>query len=586
MMYLFAPIAVLLFARVHASCYDPSPAFPVPAWGEELVEALSSAFQGIDKQLDDLSKGGAYNTSSFSVEVTSNTKSLWSHFHTAREQNATRPGVKHVDGDSLYRIASISKVFTVLGILQQHEAGNLSLDDPISAYIPELASKDSGAIPWKDITIRILASQLSGIPRDFAQSDLLSDNLDAIGMGMPPVSPDEALIPNCGQYNHGKSCTRRDLLDSMMKKQPLFAPNSQSTYSNVAFELLGLAIENATGRDYSTYIREEIFEPLEMKLSSLEKPSDEHAVLPIVRDLNNYNGGNYWDAEEGVERPTGGIYSSSSDMSKFARYVLTHYNAIATGVNWLMPASWAVGMQSFYGMPWEIFRTNRILENNKRPVSFVTKSGGVPGYYSRLSIMPEYGLGLIVLVGGDSSLEDEIQEIVTTALIRAAESTIWVEMVKEYARTYIAIDSSLNSSLQLSASSTSGLVVTSFIANGTDWFGDIIPNLFQPQQPWRAQLVPTLLFKDEKRQKGEIWRMLLTPEREKGKEQEIWDEFCITNIDVLNYAGVPLNELVFWHDENLVELTAWRVNLTAKAAESNGSGLKGELKRAITWFGH
>lgn len=65
-----------------------------------------------------------------------------------------------MDGDSQYRIASITKTFTTLGVLYQHAAGNLSLDDSVDKYIPELAEEDGGEIPWKDITLRILASQL------------------------------------------------------------------------------------------------------------------------------------------------------------------------------------------------------------------------------------------------------------------------------------------------------------------------------------------------------------------------------------------------------------------------------------------
>ena len=72
------------------------------------------------------------------MAVTSETETLWDNFHTARKRNESRPGVKHVDGDSLYRIASITKTFTVLGILYQYQAGRLELDAPISKYIPEL----------------------------------------------------------------------------------------------------------------------------------------------------------------------------------------------------------------------------------------------------------------------------------------------------------------------------------------------------------------------------------------------------------------------------------------------------------------
>jgi CubicO group peptidase (beta-lactamase class C family) len=97
--------------------------------------------------------------------VTSGDETLWTNHHTAQQRNEQRPGVTHVDGDSQYRIASVTKAFTALGLLYQHAAGNLSLDDPVDKYIAELRD-DGGAIRWKDITIRSLASQLYVRKRD------------------------------------------------------------------------------------------------------------------------------------------------------------------------------------------------------------------------------------------------------------------------------------------------------------------------------------------------------------------------------------------------------------------------------------
>jgi CubicO group peptidase (beta-lactamase class C family) len=107
-----------------------------------------------------------FAATSFSAEITSSKKSLWSKHQTARDRNVSRPDVSEVNGNALYRIASITKTFTVLGILYQHKAGNLSLDDSVIQYIEELREEQEGSIPWKDITLRSLASQLSGIPRE------------------------------------------------------------------------------------------------------------------------------------------------------------------------------------------------------------------------------------------------------------------------------------------------------------------------------------------------------------------------------------------------------------------------------------
>ena len=165
-----------------------------------------------------------------------------------------------------------------------------------------------------------------------------------------------------------------------------------------------------------------------MTSTSLEKPDDSVAVLP--------KGDNYWDAEEGVQRPTGGIYSSSTDLSRYLRYILTHYNALTPVLNWLQPASYSTSMNSFFGMPWEIYQTAKILPDTDRPVTFVTKSGGVPGYFSIIMIVPDYDLGVTMLVGGNSRLLSKLRKLVTIPLIEAIERMAFDQMQKKYGGTY------------------------------------------------------------------------------------------------------------------------------------------------------
>ena len=515
-------VRALLLASItttRGALFDPSPAFPVPSWPNG-AEVLRNPFDDIEAKLKAIVSDEKWDAASFSVAVTSDTETLWDTFHTARKRNKTRPGVNHVDGDSLYRIASITKTFTVLGLLYQHQTGRLHIDDPIKKYIPEL----EGAIPWHEITLRSLASQLSGIPREFAQSDLVNALPEPWKYGLPPASTDG--LPMCDEYHHYEPpCTPKDLIDALKSCKPLFAPDQQSTYSNVNYELLGIALERATGTSFKDYMQDAIFDPLGMNLTSIDTPSDTHAVLPV--------GQYYWDVDEGVQNPTGGIYSSANDMSKFLRYVLTHYNAIALGVNWLMPASWSNGLENFYGMPWEIFRTDQILKDTRRPVTFATKGGGLPNYVSLITVMPEYGLGLTVLVGysTDGGLLSQIQETVTVNLIRAAEAQIWKDMAERYTGCYIATEPGLNSSLSLTASPAGGLTLTSFISNGTDIFQSLLPEYFvDTSRAWRIQLVPTMLFKNESEGEGEIWRAVAAYDRD--PDRAIWDNAGTTDIDI------------------------------------------------------
>lgn len=158
-------LAAALVAVASARCYEPTIAHPLPEYDADDA-LLKHVFAEINTAIVNAASAPEFSATSFSVEITSSKETLWSKHHTANERNASRPDIPEVNGDALYRIASITKTFTVLGILYQEKAGNLSLDDPVNKYIKELKQEQKGTLPWKDITLRSLASQLSGIPRD------------------------------------------------------------------------------------------------------------------------------------------------------------------------------------------------------------------------------------------------------------------------------------------------------------------------------------------------------------------------------------------------------------------------------------
>ncbi|KAH6642816.1 beta-lactamase/transpeptidase-like protein [Boeremia exigua] len=548
----------VLATAVNARCFEPTITHPLPEYDADDA-LLKHAFAEIDTAVTSVISASEFSATSFSIEVTSSKESLWSKHHTANERNASRPDIPEVNGDALYRIASITKTFTVLGILYQEKAGNLSLDDPISKYIKELDAPQHGTLPWKDITLRSLASQLSGIPREFAQGDFV--NFEKLGMpdpvtwGLPPVSRED--LVDCDEYSPGykKVCHTGDLLDAVKSQIPIFAPNQQSTYSNVAFELLGVVIERVTGQDYKSYIEEAIFKPLNMSKSTLSLPPDHAGVIP--------SGDHYWDVDEGIQNPTGGIYASSQDLSKYLRYILKKYNGLTHALNWFNPVSPARGANSFYGMPWEIFHTDRVLNDSRQLVRFVTKGGGLPGYSSIIISAPEYDLGFTILVAGDDTLLLKLKNIVTR-FVRTAERLAVRQLQDRYSGKYVSSDPSLNSSVTLVADHR-GLIVTEFISNSSDLLDYAYTKHWIPQHGV-PQLIPTLLYRNAQDQKGEEWRIQPVEDRNHG-ENEIWDDFCITDVEGPLYAAVPVNNLVFWNQgENQVfetlELSAFRVNLT------------------------
>lgn len=186
--------------------------------------------------------------------------------------------------------------------------------------------------------------------------------------------------------------------------------------------------------------------------------------------------------------------------------------------------------------------------------------------------LPEYDLGITILLAGGFKIFETLREIVTVEMVRAAEELAIKQLQQRYAGTYVSTDNGQNSSLTVIADHR-GLVVEEFIANGVDIFKSPLPMLggISGHYPWYSQLIPTLLFRNESRKEGEQWRMLLYEER--SDDQSVWGDFCITNIDLASYAGEPINEFVFWKGEgdvvSTVESPAFRLKLVRKVEDSS-----------------
>ncbi|EAW13497.1 serine hydrolase domain-containing protein [Aspergillus clavatus NRRL 1] len=534
-----------LIPCILAACNTQSPFYPPPGYNRQASEIWETLGK-VEAALSTLVRSSTdLNRSSYSIEVTSSNSTLWSTFHTAKEKNATRPGAETVDETSRYRIASITKVFTVLGILQQHAAENLSLTDTVDKYLPrDRRNEIAGSMQWDKITLQSLASQLSGVPRNW--------------------TPDA--LPKCDSHKDPHSCTE-ELLDILASRPALFAPNAKSTYSNIAFELLGLVLANVTGTTYEEYITTSILQPLGMSQSSFATPPDSVSVLPKGDSW-------YFDVDMGVENPSGGLYVPSKDMSTFLRYILANYRDIAdTKLNWLLPGSFMAGMGNFYGMPWEIFRTDKILLADGgqacggRPVTFFTKEGGHPGYRTLVLLVPEYDLGITIFTAGDRWFLDEVREMLTVPLIRAADELAARQVGETYVGSYKSASAEGGAKFTLTYTPTHGLEISEWVVNSTDVLDFVSERFLSPTSTaFHAQLIPSGLYRDEEKQVGEVWRIANVVDKEASTA--VWDDFYLTDVDRMTYAGRQFSDVVFWDkDEKTgmfgkVELTAFGVNVT------------------------
>jgi len=149
------------------------------------------------------------------------------------------------DFNTVFHIASVSKPFTAAAIAKLVQQEKLKLDDPIIDYIPEFEMKGEG---YNKITIRHILTHTSGIPRHISSDDWRS-----------PVFGPKALEDNL----------------SSVKDFPLdFEPGSQYSYSNAAFDILGIVVSRASGMPFSEYVSTQILRPAGMTNSTYIKPTD------------------------------------------------------------------------------------------------------------------------------------------------------------------------------------------------------------------------------------------------------------------------------------------------------------------------
>jgi hypothetical protein len=136
-------------------CPPTGPVLPLPVIPSTFT--MPDVVAEVNRLLNSSSPSWNASTTSFSVEITSADNTLLSLHRTAPIRNET--GTDEVTTDTVYRIASITKVFATLELLLYAER---YLDSPVTQFVPELQS----ALQYENITLRMLASHVAGVPRD------------------------------------------------------------------------------------------------------------------------------------------------------------------------------------------------------------------------------------------------------------------------------------------------------------------------------------------------------------------------------------------------------------------------------------
>lgn len=319
---------------------------------------------------------------------------------------------KAVDLDTRFRIASISKTFTAVAILQLRDAGLLGLDDPVSTHLDWFDRRYAGA---PEITLRNLLTHTSGLPRD----------------------------------SHNPMWTECDapewdvFVEELSKRPATRPPYDKFAYSNVGYSLLGGVIEQASGESWAEYVQRHIVDPLDMT-----------ATFPVPQSDDPLLATGYSQLDENYERrpmpfflmkgfeASANFASTINDLVKYAAFHLgskaspvlsAHSLQDMHRIHWLEP-SWNEG----YGLGSMMYKLG--------DWTICGHAGGYPGYLTGFTLCREHEVAVIALTNALGSAPPEYinqgYKLVLPEIIKATEAPrpeanpAWRKYLGEYSHDW------------------------------------------------------------------------------------------------------------------------------------------------------
>ena len=292
--------------------------------------------------------------------------------------------------DTMFQSGSVGKQFTAAGIMAAVEDGLLSLDDPLS----ELFGRGPGA--WQQITVRHLLTHSSGIP------DYTSDAFD-----------------------YRKDYSNDDLVRMATELELEFPAGTRWNYSNTGYVLLGVILQEVTGKPYFEYLRERIFDPAGMeRIRVISEPAVIRGrARGYVPDANSWTHA-AWVAPALNQTADGAMLMNVHDM--IAWHETVRSRGVLSEESWnqiLSPMTLNSGRTHPYGFAWFFDEING---------HSVQEHGGAwQGFTAQFTRFPEQDLGIIVLSNarsfGTQQIASALATLVDPELVRQAPPTTPIE---------------------------------------------------------------------------------------------------------------------------------------------------------------
>jgi CubicO group peptidase (beta-lactamase class C family) len=282
---------------------------------------------------------------------------------------------------SLMRIGSVSKSFTAFAVLQLVDEGKIQLDDPVVKHLPEVKLDDSR---WNQVTIRQLLSHTSGIP-----------------------SP--TIVASANNIKAG--------VDRLHDWKLQSNPGEKYAYSNPNYWILAFLVEQVSGIEFTDYLKQKVFSPLEMT-DSLTAVNSGDPVQGLPKGyVTAYGTAMPWTELEQMFMGAGGVVTTASDMGKWLS-MHTNEGKNESGEQLLskelLEESYSPQLgNEKYGLGWSLS------SSNVKPAR-ISHSGALTTYQTQQDIVPSSGYAVAVLLNSFTPTLEHAYEI-SSGIIQLTE---------------------------------------------------------------------------------------------------------------------------------------------------------------------
>ena len=294
------------------------------------------------------------------------------------------------DSATVYRVGSVTKVFTALMLMQLRDAGKLNLDDPIEKYLPEFKIK-SRFPDARPATFRQVAAHYSGLPRE------------------PPMAHEYQITQEFPSVE--------EQLKTLKDVEMIVPAMSQFAYSNLGYNIMGLALARIAKQPYTQYVDQRILKPLSMNQSGFALTESMRSRFAVGYRAARPDGTFEKSAYPEHGMASGMLYSSVDDMTGFMSLFFRDGPAGGKQV---------LGSYSLREMTIPVAVSTDLTKNAEgKPVSLWQagsgigwslgiwygeqidyKDGGTPGFSSIVIINYLRKLGVVVLMNTNGRPED------------------------------------------------------------------------------------------------------------------------------------------------------------------------------------